>query len=45
MQENDLTTITIGWNILCVLSNKDEFKKKENKKGGLGFMPSSPPFH
>jgi hypothetical protein len=25
MQENDLTTITIGWNILCVFFYRDEF--------------------
>jgi len=36
MQENDLTTITIGWNILCVLFYKDDFFFKKKRKGGLG---------
>jgi len=35
MQENDLTTITIGWKILCVRFYKDDFFQKK-MEWGLG---------
>jgi len=44
MQENDLTTITIGWNILCVLSYKDEFLKKKIERGAWDSCHHCPPF-
>jgi len=44
MQENDLTTITIGWNILCVLFYKDVFFSKKTEMGAWGSCRHHPPF-
>jgi hypothetical protein len=44
MQEIDLTTITIGWNTLCVLSYKDALKKKKTERGAWDSCHHRPPF-